>query len=292
MSIWVQTLRSGSSGNAVLVGCGTTTVLVDCGVTAKRTMNALLDAHVAMPGGLSAAVITHNHGDHCHPAALAVLQERDVPVFSGSQVYRHVRGQMKFREKPLRTHKLEAGEGAGMGVGELKIECVEVEHSANTQTMAYRFTAVGGATLVYATDLCEERPIRKWLVDSDLVVLEANHCPRLLQLFPNYASRFHLSNPKAGLALAEARKERAASGRGPWRAVVLAHLSEKRNTPELATGAIGSAFEKAGLTVDFPLVVAPRYEVGERIESVGGAARREAPVRVEVFGRQLELGFS
>ena len=57
------TLASGSSGNAALVSCGNTHVLLDAGISAKRITAGLKSLGIA-PEALAAVLITHEHHDH------------------------------------------------------------------------------------------------------------------------------------------------------------------------------------------------------------------------------------
>jgi len=56
-------LASGSSGNATLISTGQTSVLVDCGLSA-REMAKRLEAVGSSVDKLNAIVITHEHSDH------------------------------------------------------------------------------------------------------------------------------------------------------------------------------------------------------------------------------------
>src|SRR5690242_19434609 len=56
-------LGSGSSGNALFIEAGVTSVLVDVGLSAKETARRLSEAGID-PGGLSGIVVTHEHADH------------------------------------------------------------------------------------------------------------------------------------------------------------------------------------------------------------------------------------
>src|SRR5262245_19640545 len=59
----IQTLGSGSSGNACLVRPATTTLLVDAGPKEDLLMSALDRAGV-LGSSVAAIVVTHAHGDH------------------------------------------------------------------------------------------------------------------------------------------------------------------------------------------------------------------------------------
>ncbi|MEE1052279.1 MAG: MBL fold metallo-hydrolase, partial [Lachnospiraceae bacterium] len=58
-----QSIASGSSGNCIYMGSDTTHVLVDAGISRKRTMEALkkLDLDLRDIDGI---FITHEHSDH------------------------------------------------------------------------------------------------------------------------------------------------------------------------------------------------------------------------------------
>src|SRR5260221_728712 len=56
-------LGSGSSGNALYIEAGDTSVLVDVGLSAKETARRMVDAGID-PGRLSGIVVTHEHTDH------------------------------------------------------------------------------------------------------------------------------------------------------------------------------------------------------------------------------------
>ena len=56
-------LGSGSSGNALFIEAGATSVLVDVGLSAKETARRMSEAAID-PARLSGIVITHEHADH------------------------------------------------------------------------------------------------------------------------------------------------------------------------------------------------------------------------------------
>ena len=68
MKVWV--LGSGSSGNAVLVECGESRVLVDAGFGTRMLSTRLKTIGVA-PASIAACIVTHEHTDHVKGAAAA-----------------------------------------------------------------------------------------------------------------------------------------------------------------------------------------------------------------------------
>ena len=74
------TLASGSSGNAALVSCGQTHILLDAGISARRITTALRGLGVD-PAFLSGVLITHEHTDHI--SGLATLTKQlGLPVYA------------------------------------------------------------------------------------------------------------------------------------------------------------------------------------------------------------------
>ena len=68
MKIW--TLGSGSNGNAILVECDGSRLLVDCGF-GTRTLAARLKTIGVAPESIDGCLLTHEHDDHLKGAAAA-----------------------------------------------------------------------------------------------------------------------------------------------------------------------------------------------------------------------------
>ena len=94
--ITLTPLFSGSSGNAILVRAGRSSVLVDAGVSARAVCGALecagLDARQ-----LSAVVITHEHADHIKGVPM-LAKKTGVPVYASNGTWRAMHA--KFRDVP------------------------------------------------------------------------------------------------------------------------------------------------------------------------------------------------
>ena len=100
----VHILASGSSGNALLVSCGRTHLLVDAGISCRRITLSLAELGLA-PADLAAILITHTHSDHI--SGLQTLLKRTAcPIWGSGQTCRaRCSGSEKFRscrERPER----------------------------------------------------------------------------------------------------------------------------------------------------------------------------------------------
>ena len=79
-------LASGSKGNATVIAAGSTTLLVDAGMSCKELLRRMAQVGED-PAALSAILITHEHLDHV--AGLSVLARRlKIPVFFTEQTHR------------------------------------------------------------------------------------------------------------------------------------------------------------------------------------------------------------
>ncbi len=259
MSVYFQTLISGSSGNSSLLVGRHTRLLVDAGFRSMRQCCELLGEWV---GELDAVLLTHLHSDHVSHWALRVFEEAGVPVFvHGPDADRLA--EKHFAGRHFRQLRLVGFEGGGFQIGEFHVQPFEVPHYPDATTFGFRFSFSAGGEdhhVVTASDLCEWRKVWRWFRDADLLCVEANYDPELLALAWNPNSLYHLSNGECGQLLRQAlRKSRYLPS-----AVVLAHLSDERNTPELATRAVRSALDERGFA-HLPLHVAPRHGPSARL---------------------------
>ena len=162
------TLASGSSGNAMLVSCGGTHVLVDAGVSARRITGGLAALGVA-PGELSAILVTHEHHDHI--AGLAVLTKRvRVPIVATAPTCRRICYKVPFVDDLVREQEA----GTGFQLGSLWVESFPTPHDA-AGSVGYVISGAG-SRMALCTDLGYVTPEVLAAVDGcDLLVCETNH---------------------------------------------------------------------------------------------------------------------
>ena len=73
-------IASGSSGNCVYVGSDTTHLLVDVGISGKKTEAGLKELDLSMRD-IDGIFITHEHADHI--AGLGVLSRKyEIPIYA------------------------------------------------------------------------------------------------------------------------------------------------------------------------------------------------------------------
>ncbi len=230
----IVNLASGSRGNATCVLRGGRGVLVDCGLSRRETLRRLAEARID-PRGIEALLLTHEHTDHVRGAA-RLSASLGVPVMMTAGTARHSGlAQLPAARlvAPLRPFAL-----AGM-----RITAIPTSHDA-AEPCAFRLDGPD-LSLLLLTDLgtVDGLPTAS-LSGLDVLYVEANHDPVLLRDGPYPAflkhriagPRGHLSNRQCGELVATARRH---SSR--LRIVVLGHLSEQNNEPELALADVREA---------------------------------------------------
>ena len=273
----VTTLASGSSGNAALVSCGDTHILLDAGVSARRITTGLRALGVP-PEKLTAILVTHEHHDHINGLAVLTKKVR-VPIVSSGPTCRQICYKVPFVDELVRQQE----PGTGVWLGKLWVESFATPHDA-AGSVGYSITG-DGCRMVLCTDLGYVTPEVKAAVRGcDLLICEANHDEDWVRSGPYpyqlkqriLGDRGHLSN-EAGAELAALGVESGA------RTVVLAHLSAENNTPARARQVVSRRLAAMGCDPerDISLTVAPRSELGptyrlERERAAGAVVQKEA----------------
>ena len=255
MELRFSPLFSGSSGNAIYVGCDDMNMLVDAGMSGARVSKELIQVGVD-PRRLDAILVTHEHADHIK--GIGILSRKyDIPIYATEGTWREMFGKIgAIAEKNTRVFE----PGQDFFLGPVNVTPFATPHDA-AQPVGYAFD-LQGAKLCVATDLgCVRDSWFNYVRGADAVVLESNFDPDMLKAGPypydlkkRILSRHgHLSNDDAGAVAAQL----ALSGA---RQIILGHLSKENNFPELALRSCELAFQQAGLVpqVDARITVANR----------------------------------
>jgi phosphoribosyl 1,2-cyclic phosphodiesterase len=231
-------LSSGSRGNAVWAEEGGSACLVDCGLGLELFRGRAAQAGLKTER-LRAIFVTHEHTDHF--SGVGPLARRLNAMIYASPVL--------WEEAGWRAGECgqeDISEGETVRVGSLAVQAVRSSHDT-VDPLLYVLRGQG-ASLGVATDLgfAPKRIVAafQWL---DGMVLEFNHDLEMLRHGPYPAflkkrilsRKGHLSNDQAADFLSKINHP-------GLRVVVLAHLSEHNNTPELAEAAARRTLEAGG----------------------------------------------
>jgi len=265
MGVSVSILASGSRGNCAVVASSSTRILVDAGISCRETFKRI-KATGGDPRALSAILITHEHADHvCGLATLA--GKLGVPVFMTGATHQVWAKAIRDAtgERPGLGQLELFSSGRSFQVGDVSVTPFTIPHDA-ADPVGFTFRAEG-VKIGLATDLgYVPASVRNHLQGCDLLVIESNHDVEMLRVGPypwmvkqRVMSRVgHLSND----ALAEFF---SSDYDGSATYVVLAHLSEHNNLPELARKAAEKALGDRRTLLQNRVLLAEQTEPMEAI---------------------------
>lgn len=231
MIFTVYTLASSSKGNSVYVRLGDDEILIDAGISCKRLCEALksLDTDISR---IKAIFVTHEHSDHV--AGLeTVAKKYNIPIHLTEPSARaYLSAKTASAAHTAIIHPILYTEQ----VGALTVRSFATSHDSAASVGYIVTDGTPRHTLALATDtgtVTDE--LSDALIGCENVILESNHDENMLLCgdYPYELKRRilsdtgHLSNEAAAAFVSHL----AASG---TKRILLAHLSQDNNLPELA----------------------------------------------------------
>lgn len=235
----IAVLASGSQGNATLINSGTKSILFDAGISARKILTYFdeLELHTST---LKAILITHEHSDHIRGIG-PLARKLKVPVFCTEQTWNKAHHSIGNIEQ---VEFIEAGRD--VTIENFLIKPFSIPHDAEDPlgfTIEQNGCKIGIATDVgYPTNL-----IRQRLQGCRLIQLEFNYNRELL-IAGTYtwpmkqrimSKRGHLSNEDACILLEDLLSDELEH-------IILAHMSENNNLPELAMMCVQDLLVRSG----------------------------------------------
>jgi phosphoribosyl 1,2-cyclic phosphodiesterase len=230
--MYFHIIASGSKGNATIVVSNQTVLLIDMGISLLRLEEGLSEINLTV-NDITGAVFTHDHSDHI--AGLKFISPKIMYALEGtlpSSLSNVVNINQPFK------------------IGEFEITPIETSHDA-TNPCGYLIKDKD-SSLFYMTDtgtfLEENLPLIK---DPTYLIIESNHDIKML-LHTNrpfelknriMSDHGHLCNEDSAIAAISIAGEHT-------KEIVLAHLSEEANTPEVALEAYQKIFKHFGVSFD------------------------------------------
>ncbi len=230
----VAVLASGSKGNATFVEMDGKKILVDAGISTRRIRQEL-SAIGQDIGELDGVFITHEHSDHIKGLATMVKKYR-TNIYARPDTFRAMKCLEEF---PLECiHPIVNS----VRLDRVVVKAFEIPHDAADPV---GYIIQGTRRCVVATDMgFINDAICRMLEGAHVLVLESNHDEEMLKngsypysLKQRILGRLgHLSNRAAAMAVAGLKQH-------PQK-LLLAHLSEENNRPELAIKTVTGIFDQ------------------------------------------------
>ncbi len=236
-------LFSGSSGNSTYIGCRNDGILVDIGVSTKKTVAALAELNID-PESIKAVFITHTHSDHISGLKTFVKKYK-VQVIASRETLDKLIGKGIITADSARRLDLTAE------LDNFRVNCFETRHDCDGSRGYVIETAEGNSAAVCTDTGIVTEEIRNSLCGVDAMVFESNHDVTMLNNNMSYpydlkkrilSENGHLSNGSSASELPGFVKN------GTTR-IILAHLSRENNTPMLAESTALSVLGDKGVKV-------------------------------------------
>jgi phosphoribosyl 1,2-cyclic phosphodiesterase len=235
----VSVLASGSKGNCFLVKCKDTTILIDAGITYKNYAYCLSELGLD-PLSLGAIFISHEHTDHVGGAGV-LHRKTGAPIYISAPTLMY--SQKKIGNVLIDPITFDSGEN--IIINDIMIHPFASSHDAvdGCNFILYPYpTPIDSGTDAIASSLAivtdtgyATKLLKNNLSKVTTIVLESNHDLQMLKTGPydwhlkqRIMSRTgHLSNDQATELIAEIINQN-------HKRIILAHLSEINNTPQIA----------------------------------------------------------
>ncbi len=259
MAVSLTVLGSGSSGNSAIVSSSRTRILVDAGFSCRQIFYRM-KAVSADPHSLDAIVITHEHSDHVN-GLFVLARKLKIPVFMTAATHHAWWRVTRDKYDGEQLEKLETfSAGRSFQIGDIEVMPFTIPHDA-VDPVGFTFRAEG-IKLGVVTDLGYlPENVKHYVQGCDGLMIESNHDLEMLRTGPYpwsvkqrvLSKKGHLSNE----ALAEFF---SADYDGNAAYIVLAHLSEQNNHPEVARNAAERALGSRSNLLRNRLMLALQHE--------------------------------
>lgn len=239
MTLSFCSFSSGSSGNCYLVKSDTTAILVDAGISTKKILGGL--SKVNMPSDeVMALLLTHEHSDHVKSLSTLIKKLNKVKAYANRKTWAAINQEVD----PVKKSYFNTGEQ--FEIGDIRVTPFSVSHDA-VDPVGYSFCKDGKQISIVTDTGCIEEELIGEIIQSDLLIIEANHDVDMLKIgrYPWFlkkrilGDKGHLSNESAGKVLLKLLGEK-----GKKRKILLAHLSNENNFPEMAYQTVKNILEE------------------------------------------------
>ena len=220
----LKTIASGSKGNCSIVLCGKNNFIIDMGIS-YLTLKRSLEENSLSFDQFTGILITHNHKDHISGLA-SLIKKTHIKVFIPLEMYDGIK-ELVPKDRCEFVDDI-------FKVNDTQIELIHTSHDA-PYSIGFIITQQE-KSIVYVTDTGYiNRKYLKKMENKDLYLIESNHDEIMLMdgPYPRFlkerviSDKGHLSNTTTSKYLSKIVGNKT-------KYIILAHISEKNNTEELA----------------------------------------------------------
>lgn len=225
----IETIATGSKGNAYRISDGRTALLIELGIPFKKLQQALQ----YKTSDITACLVTHSHQDHCKGIKGALDNGMTVYATSG-----------EIEAIGITHHRLKAIEvGKTTQIGTWKVIAFDVQHDT-PEPVGYLIMSEQGEKLLFITDTYY---VKQRFPSVDYIMMECNYCESVLD--ENLESgRIHKSLykrvMKSHFSLENVIKFLKANDLSKLKEIHLLHLSDSNSNEQMIYEAVARATGK------------------------------------------------
>lgn len=251
----VSVLASGSKGNSTLITTDRVKILIDAGKNQKYLEKELNQINLSLKD-IDYILITHTHADHTS-SLKTIVKSYKPKIILTELMYQDLDYLKNYENILFLTDNLE--------LEDLVIDNIKTSHDTS-DSRGYIITQ-GNSSVVQITDTgyLNQKYFKK-LQNKTIYIFESNHNIEMLMhgRYPKWLKTRvssdvgHLSNESSAFYLTKLIGENT-------KEIILAHLSEENNTPELALETLNKEFAENNIKFS-NIVVAKQEERTDIIE--------------------------
>lgn len=249
----VKVLASGSKGNSTLIRTDELNILIDIGINYQSLAAELYKINLT-PYDLDAVLITHTHSDHIKGLP-SLVKKTNIKVYALAEMLEELTKKIPPDNIIIYTNPTK--------INDLEINLIRISHDVEGVGYIIEYK---NHSLVYITDTGYiNRKYLPLMKNKNIYIIESNHDEKMLMEGPYpyilkqrvISDKGHLSN----LATAEYLKNIVGEN---TKEIILAHISEKNNTEDLAISTTRNLLEESG--IHKKIIAAKQYESLGEIE--------------------------
>ena len=220
----VKTLASGSKGNCTIVLCDATNIIIDIGITFQKLNNHLEENNLNI-SSFSYLLLTHSHNDHIKGLS-TLIKKTNIKICIPYKMYEEIENIVPIERCVFVEDNF--------NLNDANIELIHTSHDTNCSVGF--IICYNNRSLVYVTDTGYiNRKFLNKMKEKNVYIIESNHDEVMLMdgPYPRFlkerviSDKGHLSNNTTAKYL------KNIIGNNTHH-ILLAHLSEKNNTYDLA----------------------------------------------------------
>ncbi len=250
----VRVLSSGSKGNTTYIETKEAKIIIDMGNSCKYVKEKLKEMDID-PSCLDAILITHTHVDHIKGLKV-FLNKYDICVYC-------IKEMLNDMDYVSNYHFIDSDV---FEIKDMVINVIKTSH--DTPSSVGYVISNNNSSVVYITDTGYiNKKYFSLLKNRDIYILESNHDIEMLNngRYP-FALRQRILSDKGHLSNYDCSKYLANFKGDKTKYILLAHLSEENNTPDIAYKTLVDRFKEDN--IDIPKVILCKQDEETEVISI------------------------